>query len=125
MLETNSITVELVTMLTVCILIKGRDILPDIFRNEDIMKGVLIGKTHIEPRIVHALHENTFLVTYPSGILAEDIGSAIAKINEWLGKPVVIAYNEVTATQLPQVLDYVCQTTGVESVVCNTRLDEI
>ena len=103
MSETNSVTVELATMLTVCILIKGRDILPDIFRNEDIMKGVLIGMTHIEPRSVHALNETTFLVTYLSGILAEDIGSAIEKINEWLGKPVVITCNEVTATQLPQV----------------------
>ena len=74
-LETNSITAELVTTLTVCIFIEGRDILPDIFRNEDITKGVLIGMTHVEPRSMHALNETTFLVTYPWGILAEDISS--------------------------------------------------
>ena len=38
MLETNSVTTEPVIMLTVIILIKEKDILPDIFRNEDIAK---------------------------------------------------------------------------------------
>ena len=45
----NSITAELVTMLAVCILIDGKEILPDVFRNEDITKGVLVSGTHIEP----------------------------------------------------------------------------
>ena len=54
-----------------------------------------------------------------------DIGPAIEKINEWLGKPVVITGNEVTATQLPQALEPVHHTTGVKSVVFNTGLDEI
>ena len=56
MSETNSITVELVTRLTEHILIEGRDIILDVFRNEDITKGVLIDVTHKEPRIVHALN---------------------------------------------------------------------
>ena len=112
-------------MLTVHILIEERHILPAIFRNEDITKGILIGMTNVEPRNVHALNETTFLVTYPSGILAEDIGSAIEKINEWLGKPVVIMCDEVIATQLPQVLECAHHTTGVESVVFNMGLDEI
>ena len=73
MSETNSVTAELVTMLTVHILIEGRDILLDIFRNEDIAKGVLIGITHVEHRSVHALNEITFLVTYSLGIMAEDM----------------------------------------------------
>ena len=60
------------------------------FRNEDIVKGVLISGTHIEPRSVHALNETPYLVTYSSGILAEEIVYAIEKMNEWLGKPVVI-----------------------------------
>ena len=64
-------------------------------------------------------------MTYSSGILAEDIGSAIEKIDERLGKPVVIKCDEVTAAQLPQVIDCVCHTTGVESVVFKTRLDEM
>ena len=76
---------ELVAMLTVCILIDGKETLLDVFRNEDIAKGVLVGGTHIKPRSVHALNETTFLVTYSSGILAEEIGSAIEKIDEWLG----------------------------------------
>ena len=57
-------TIKLETMLTVCILIKGRDFLLDVFRNEDIAKGVLISMTQKEPRSVYALNETTFLVTY-------------------------------------------------------------
>ena len=49
------------------------------------MKGVLMSWTHAEPRSVQALNETTFLVTYFSGILAKEIGSAIEKIDEWLG----------------------------------------
>ena len=82
MSETNSVSTELVTMLTVCILIDGKEILLDVFRNEDIMKRVQIGGMHVEPRSVHALNGTTFLVTCSSGILAEEIGSAIEKINE-------------------------------------------
>ena len=123
MSETNS--AKTVTILTVCMLIDGREILPDVFQNEDVAKGVLIGGTHVEPRRVHALNETTFLVTYSLGILAEEIGSAIEKIDEWLGKPVVITYDEVTTVQLPQVIECACHTTGVESVVFNTRIDEM
>ena len=89
------------------------------------MKGVLTGMTHVETRSVHAVNETTFLVTYLLDILAEDIGSAIETINEWLGKPVVITYDGVIATQLPQVLEHVHHTTGVESIVFNMGLDEI
>ena len=116
-------TAEPVTTLSVCILIEGRDILLDVFRNEDITKGVLTGVTHVEPRNVYALNETTFLVTYSLGILADDIGSAIEKIDKWLGKPVVVTCDEVTAAQLPHVLEQVCHTTGV--VVFNMGLDEI
>ena len=111
-------------MLTVHILIEGRDILLDIFTNEDIAKGVLIGLTYVELRSVHALNETTFLVTYSSGILAEDIGYAIEKMNEWLGKPAVIMCDEVTATYLPQVPEHACCTTGVESIVFNMGIDD-
>ena len=40
MLETNSVNIESVTMCTVHVLVKGRDTLLDVFRNEDIAKGV-------------------------------------------------------------------------------------
>ena len=112
MSKTNSMSTESVTMLTVHILIDGKDILPDVFRNEEIAKGVLVGGTQVEPRSVYALNETTFLVTYSSGILAEEIGSVIEKISEWLGKPVVIMCDEVTAIQLPQVIDHACHTMG-------------
>ena len=72
---------ESVTMLTVCVLIDGKEILLDVFRNEDIVKGVVVGRTHVEPRSVHGLNETTFLVTYSSDILIEEIGSAIEKID--------------------------------------------
>ena len=106
-------------------MIDGKVILPDVFRNEDIAKGVLVSGTHVKPRSIHALNETTFLVTYSSEILAADIGSDIAKINKWLGKPVVITCDELTAVQLPQAIECVCCTTGVESVVFNTGLDEM
>ena len=96
---------ESVTTLTVHILIDGNDIFPDVFRNEEIAKGVLVGGTHVEPRSVHVLNETTFLVTYSSGILTKKIGSAIEKIDEWLGKPVVIMCDEVIVVQLPQVIE--------------------
>ena len=81
--------------------------------------------THVEPRSVHALNEITFLLTYSSGILAEEIGTAIEKIEEWLSKPVVITCDEVTTAWLPQVIKHAHHITGVESVVFNTRLDEM
>ena len=123
MSETNS--AEPVTTLTVHVLIDGREILPDVFQNEDVAKGVLLSGTHVEPRSVHALNETTFLVTYSSGILAEEIGTAIEKIDEWLGKP-VITCEEVTTAHLPEAVECTCHhTTGVESVIFNTRLDEM
>ena len=96
-------------------------ILLDVFRNEEIVNRLLVSRTHVEPRNVHALNETTFLETYSSGMLAEDIGCAIEKINEWLGKPVIITCDEVTTAQLPQVIEHACQTTKVESVIFNTE----
>ena len=116
---------ELVTMLTVCILIERKDILLDVSRNEEIAKGFFLSGIQVKPRSVYALNETTFLVTYPAGSQAEDIGSTIKKINEWLGKPVVITFDEVTAVQLLQVIEHACCTTGVESVVFNIRVDEM
>ena len=86
---------------------------------------MLVSGTHAKPRSVHALNKTTFLVTYSSGILAAEIGSAIENIDEWLRKSVVIMCDEVTAMQLAQVLEHMHQTTGVESVVFNTRLHDM
>ena len=72
---------------------------------------------------VQVLSETTFLVTYALGILADEIGSAVEKIEDCLGKPVVITCDEVTTTQLPQVIEHVWHTTGVDLVVFNTRID--
>ena len=66
------------------VLVKLRDILLDVFRDEDITKGVLISATHVEPTSVYALNETTYLVTYSFGVLADDIGCAIEKIDKWL-----------------------------------------
>ena len=48
-----------------------------------------MGWMHVEPRSAEALNETTFLATYASGILAEEIGATIEKIeicwaNQWL-----------------------------------------
>ena len=121
----NSIFADMVTTLMVHILIDGKEIQPHALRNEDVMKGVLMSWTHVETRSVHALNETTFLVMYASSILAEEIGSAIEKIDEWSGKPVVITCDEVTTAQLPQVIECVHHSTGVESVVFNARINDI
>ena len=101
----NAVVTESVTMLTLCILIDRKEILLQVFQNKEVAKGVLMGRTHVEPWIVQALNETTFLVTYASGILAEEIGAAVEKIENWLGKPVVITCDEVTTNQLPQVVE--------------------
>ena len=80
--------------------------------------------THVEPRNVQTLKETTFLVTYASGILSDEIGSAVKKIGDWLGKPVVITCGEVTTTQLPHVIECSQQIRGVESVVFKNGMDD-
>ena len=121
----NSMSTELVTTLMVCLLIDGKEILLHALRNEDVVKGVLMSWTHVKPRSVHAFNETTFLVTHPSSILAEEIRSAIEKIGEWLGKPMAITCDELTTAQLPQVIDHAHHTMGVESVVINTRINDM
>ena len=59
------------------------------------------------------------------GILAEEIQAAVEKIENWLGKPVVITCDKVTTIQLPQVVECAWYTTGVDSVVFNTQLYDI
>ena len=53
------------------------------------------------------------------------LGLLLKKIEDWLGKPVVITCDEVTTAQLPQVIECAHPTTGVESVVFNTRIDDM
>ena len=81
-----------------------------------------MGWMHVEPQSVQALNETTFLAIYASGILGEEIGAAAEKIENWLSKPVVITCDGVTTNQLPQVVECVWHTTGVDSVVFNTQL---
>ena len=87
------------------VLIDGKEILLQALHNEEVAKRVLIGWMNVEPKRLQTLNKTTFLATYALGILAEEIGTAIEKIDNWLGKPVVITCNEVTMAQLPHVLD--------------------
>ena len=103
----NAVLIEMNTMLKVHMLIDRKEILPLAIWNEDVAKGVLMSWTHVEPRNVHILNETTFIVTYASGILANEIGSAVEKIGDWLGKLVVITCDEVTSAQLPGVIECV------------------
>ena len=113
-MNTNAVLTEPVTMLLVCILIDGKEIIPHVLQNEDVTKGVLMSWTHVEPRSVQAFNETTFLATYLLDILADK-----------MGKPVVMICDEVATTQLPQVIEHVWHTMGVESVVFNTRVDNM
>ena len=87
-------------------MIDGKEILLQVLQNEEVAKRVLMGWMHVEPKNVQAVYETTFLATYAAGILAEEIGAAIEKINNWLGKLVVITCDEVTVAQLPHVLEH-------------------
>ena len=60
MTDVHSMSTEPVTMLMVCVLIDGKEILLHALRNEDVMKGVLMSWTLVEPRSVSALNETTF-----------------------------------------------------------------
>ena len=66
-----------------------------------------MGWMNVEPKRLQTLNETTFLATYAVGILAEEIGTAIEKIDKWLGRPVVITCNVVTVAQLPHMLECV------------------
>ena len=89
------------------------------------MKGVLTGWTNVEPKRLQALNETTFLATFAAGILAEEIGTAIERIDNWLGKAVVIIFDYVTAAQLPHVFECARHINGVDSVVYNHRMDNL
>ena len=89
------------------------------------MKGVITGWTNMEPKRLQALNETTFLATFAAGILAEEIGIAIEKIDNWLGKPVVITCNEVTMVQLPHELKCVQCSSGADLVVFNPKTDDL
>ena len=100
----NAMPMEANTTLMVCMLIDGKEILLQALHNEEVINGVITGWTNMEPKRLQALNETTFLATFAVGILPEEIGIAIEKIDNWLGKPIVITCDEVTAVQLPHVL---------------------
>ena len=103
----NAMPMEVNTTLTVCMLINGKEILPPALHNEEVTKGIITSWTNVGPKRLQALNKTTFLATFAAGILAEEIGIAIEKINNWLGKPVVITCDEVTTVQLPHMLEHV------------------
>ena len=121
----NDMLMKTSTTLMVCILIDRKEILPQTLCNEEVENGVLMGWTNVKPKSIQVLNETTFLATYAAGILAEEIGTAIEKINNWLGKPVVITCNEVTTAQFPHILEHAQHTVGVELVVFNHRMDDL
>ena len=84
-----------------------------------------MGWTHVEPKNIQTHNETTFLATYAAGILAEEIGAAIEKTENWLGKPVVITCEDVTVAQLSHVLECAQCIVGMESVVFNNRMDDL
>ena len=100
----NAMPTEANKALMICMLINGKEILPQALCNEEVAKGVITGWTNMELKRLQAHDETTFLATFAVGILAEEIGIAIEGINNWLDQPVVITCDEVTAAQLPYVL---------------------
>ena len=117
----NAMPMEASMTLMVHVLINGKEILLQALCNKEVTKGVFMGWTKGEPKRLQDLNETTFLAIYAVGILAEGIGTAIEKINNWLGKSVVITCNEVTTAQLTHVLDSVQHISGVELVFLTTE----
>ena len=103
----NAMLTEANMTLMVHVLIDGKEILLQALHNEEVTKGVLTGWMTVEPKRLQALNETTFLATYAVGILVKEIGTAIERIDNWLGKPIGIMCNEVTVAQLLHVLDCV------------------
>ena len=103
----NAMPMEANTTLMVHILLDRKEILPQALHNEEVAKGVITVWTNVEHKRLQAVNEMTFLATFVVGILAEEIGIAIEKINNWLGKPVVITCNEVTVVQFLHMLECV------------------
>ena len=68
---------------------------------------MLKGWINVEPKRLQALNETTFLAIYAAGISAEEIGTAIEKIKNWLGKASSYYFHEVTMAQLSHVFDCV------------------
>ena len=56
----NTLPTEANTTLTVCILIYGKEILPQALHHEEVAKGVITGWTNVEPKRLHSLNETTF-----------------------------------------------------------------
>ena len=79
----NATPTEANTTLMVCMLIDGKEILPQALCNEEVTKGVITGWTNIEPKRLQALNETTFLATFAVAILAEETGTAIERIDNW------------------------------------------
>ena len=77
----NAMPTEANMTLMVCVLIDGKEIALQALHNEEVTKGVLTGWMNVEPKRLQALNENTFLATYAVDILAEEIGTAIERIN--------------------------------------------
>ena len=121
----NAMPTETNMTLMVCVLINGKEMLPQALHNEEVAKGVLTGWMNVEPKRLQTLNETTFLATFAVGILAEEIGTAIERIDNWLGRPIDITCNEVIRAQLPHVLEHVQHINGVESVVFNHRMDNL
>ena len=121
----NAMPMEANTTLTVCILIDRKEILLQALHNEEVAKGVITGWTNMEPKRLQALNETTFLATFAAGILAEEIGVAIEKIDKWLGKPIVITCDEVTMVQLPHVLECAWCISRADLVVFNPKTDDL
>ena len=46
----NAMPMETSTTLMVCILIDGKEILPQALHNKEVAKGVLMGWTNVEPK---------------------------------------------------------------------------
>ena len=85
----NAVVTESVTILMLHVLIDRKEILPQVLKNEEVVKRVLMGWMYIEPKNVQVLNETTFLDTYASCIVVRRLGLLLKRLrigwtSQWL-----------------------------------------
>ena len=71
-----------------------------IFHDQEVMKGVIIKYTHVEPKEILALDEEFYVLIFASGIGVINISHRLNTLHSWLWKPVKEEFDMATEDQL-------------------------
>ena len=85
--------------------VDGHNPLPEIYKNEAIVKEAIIKYTEIEPLIIHPLDDGTILVVFGQGINITSVIDRIAVLASRLDKSVTVECDMVMAEQFRAVME--------------------